>query len=579
MLVAVGGGLLLVVGVLVALSLPGVKQDLEAARAGLEAAQDDLARGDAAQARASLARARTSAAAADDASHAPAWDVLRAVPVVGRTVGEVRAVTEALAVTTERVLPPLVALDLGGPRAGRVDVAPLRAAQAPLTDATRRLTDVRRALRSAPTGGVRQVVDARVELDDALTRLARSLHEARTASLVVPELLRGDQEFLLVVQNTAEARATGGLVGAYGVLSVRDGRVRLTRIGANQELRDPAAAPLAMTPEFQQRYGRFQADRTWRSANLTADTPTAGRLLAGLWRAQTGRRVDGVVLVDPVALARVLQVTGPVVLPDGSRLTAENAVRLLLVDVYARFPRAADAARNTYLQQAARVVLDRFLAAPASPAWGRAVADAAATGHLQLWSARPPVQELLAESTAGGALRAAGPYLHVVTQDAGGSKLGPYLQRTVKYAGRPTGEAVDLGDGPVAEEQATVTVELANQAPPALPEYVTLRPDDPRAPRGQAKTWVSVYLGRGATLLGATLDGRPVALESSTEQGLAVFSAFVTTDRGATSRLLLLVRQPARRGEALLWRQQPLLRDDVLVVRRDGAPVDRYYRS
>lgn len=560
-----------------AATLPGIKTALESSRTSLVASQDAFGRGDTELARRALEHGRQASARANGRSHALPWDVLAHVPVVGRSVREVQAVTRAVAVTTDRVLPQLLDLELGTSTAGRLDATPLRRAQGPLRTAVTELSVVRHDLRAAPSGHVAQVVAARLELDDALTRLARTLHEAQVASVVVPQLLQGDQRFLLAVQNNAEQRATGGLLGAYGVLRVHDGRITLERIGPNQALRDPDAPALDLGAEFTLRYGRFQAARTWRSANLTPDTPTAGSLLAALWRGQSQQRVDGVVLVDPVALARLLAVTGPVRLPDGTRLTADNAVQVLLVDAYARFPRARDAARNTYLQGAARAVLARFTASPATASWARAVSGAVASGHLQLWSSHPEIQQALVTSRAAGALRADGPYLHVVTQDVGGSKLGTYLRRSVSYEGQSTGEAVDLGEGPLDEEQATVSVALTNAAPLRLPEYVTLRPDDPRAPVGQAKTWLSVYLGKGATLLGATLDGRPVALESSTEQGLAVFSAFVTTDRGTTSRLVLHIRQPSRPGQPLLWRQQPLLRADALVVRRGGAPLDRYY--
>ena len=47
-------------------------------------------------------------------------------------------------------------------------------------------------------------------------------------------------------------------------------------------------------------------------------------------------------------------------------------------------------------------------------------------------------------------------------------------------------------------------------------------PDDPDAPRGQSNTYLSVYLGARSTLLGATLDGRPIgSLRLSSGDGRA----------------------------------------------------------
>lgn len=573
--------LVLLGAVLLAVTVPGVRDHLTASRKALVAAQDALASGDQQGARAKLALAQRHSRAALHTSDGLVWRAFSHLPVAGPSVREVRALTTAVDTVTSSVLPPLVTADVvPGRWTGRVDPAPFVALRAPLATADRRLADARRRLRAAPSSRIDLLGDARIQLDDGLTRLARTLAEAHAAADAVPGLVTGERTYLLGVQNNAEQRATGGLLGAYAVLHVSNGALRLEQVGPDQDLRDPDRPVLDLGEEYEARYGRFQTTSTWRSANLSPDTPTVGRIVAALWKQRTGTSVDGVLLVDPVGLARLLGGTGPVVLADGTRLTQQNAVRVLLVDAYRRFPRTEDAARNAYLQAAlSRVVVAVTGGGLDGARLVRAVGGAVAGGHLQVWAADPTVESALVRSRVGGALPAAGPFLEVVTQDAGGSKLGVYQRRSVRYDGTPTGEAVDLGDGPVLEEAADVTVVLTNTAPAGLPAYVTLRPDDPKAPVGQSRTWVSVYLGRGATLLSATLDGAPVALESTTEQGLAAFSTFVSTDRGASSTLRLRVRQPAAPGQALLWRQQPLVRPDDLVVRRYGAPLDRVYDS
>jgi hypothetical protein len=574
----VAGVLLLVGGVLLAAKLPGLRRDLLASKAALVATQDALSRDDVARARAQLSEAARRSQHVDDVTHGWLWKAYAHVPVVGTDVRELQAVSAAVDSTTRTVLPPL--LDVGLRPAswnGRLDVRPFERAQVPLDNAEARLRETRAALRLAPSGGVEAITKARVQLDDALTRLARQLRDARVAAHVVPEMLGGDARYFVAVQNNAEARATGGLIGAYGILRAHDGRLTLERVGSDAELVDPASPAIDLGSEYDQRYARFQTTRTWRSANLSPDTPTVGKLLVALWAKQTRQRLDGALFIDPVGLADLLAATGPVALPDGTTLTQKNAVRVLLVDAYRRFPREQDAARNAYLHQAARVVLTRLTAGPVPGSVARAVANAVASGHLQAYSSHSSTQNQLASAPVGGALESSGPFLEVVTQDVGGSKLDVYQRRSVRYEAEPTGQAVDLGHGAVLEEQAKVTVTLRNDAPAGLPAYVTLRPDDPGAPVGQSKTWVSVYLGKGATLLGATLNGVPVSLETATDNGLGVFSAFVTTDRGATSVLVLTVRQPASPGQPLLFRQQPLVLPDQLVVRRGGAPVDKVY--
>ncbi len=578
--VLAGASLLLLLGVVaLALTLPGVRSDLVAGRTSLLASQDDLGRGDVRAARAHLADAGRRASHADGRTHGLVWKVMAHVPVARGSVRELQAMSSALRVTTSQVLPPLLDVAAQPIWTGRVDAAAFRRLQAPLGRAQSRLESARRALRSAPHSDISQISGPRRQLDDALSRLAQTVGEARVTADVLPPLVTGGKQVLLAVQNNAEPRATGGLLGAYGLIDIRDGAFALTRIGPNNDLHDPAAPVVQLGDEYDQRFGRFGTTSTWRSANLTADSPTAGRILAGLWKQQTGQQVDAVLLVDPVALADLLGATGPVTLADGTRVTEKNAVKVLLVDAYRRFPKQQDAERNAYLQETARRVVNRLSQGGLDGARLVArVSRAAASGHLQLVATDPALETELRTARVGGALQADGPFLSVVTQDVGGSKLGAYLRRSVTYTGKPTGEAVDLGSGPVLEEEATVSVALTNAAPDSLPAYVTARPDDPTSPVGQAKYWLSVYLGTQGTLLSATLDGRPVEVETGTENGLTVVSLFLTVDRAGTRTLVLHVRQPARPGQPMIYRQQPLLRPDALAVRRDGPLVELYAR-
>lgn len=582
-LILVLSGLLLLGGALVALQAWQAKGDLLEARSSINSAHQAVEDGDAARAQAYFAAARTQSHRASGRLTGWVWRAYGHLPVAGPVVREAGGLVEVTDVVTGQVLAPLVS---SAPNSagwsGRANLDSLRRTAVPLAHADQQLTAARATLAALPTSRVRPLTRARGDLARALSSLAVDVRDASVAAKVLPSLLGGDRptRLLLVAQNTAEERATGGLIGAFALLSAQDGRVTIERSGSDSLLADASSPVVDLGADFDARYGLAQAAATWRSANLTPDVPSAGAILAGLSARQLHRPVDGVAFVDPVALSYVLRATGPVAVPGLGSVSAGNAVALLLKDAYAHY---SGAAQQPARKEALRKALDQVVVRLQSPVGGqlaRELARAVSTGHLQLYATDDSLERELLRSRVAGALPDHGPYLSVVTQDVGGSKLDYYLDRSVTYVGRASGLAVDVGEGPRDEELATVTVQLHNGAPKAgLPPYVTTRADigGGSAPRGQLRSWVSLYLGPGGSYSRALLNGQPVAMSSGVEKGLTVLSTFVTVDPGQTITLQLQVSQPARAGQVLLWRQQPRLRPDVLRLSRQGGSVVSAY--
>jgi hypothetical protein len=161
---------------------------------------------------------------------------------------------------------------------------------------------------------------------------------------------------------------------------------------------------------------------------------------------------------------------------------------------------------------------------------------------------------------AGRLPRGAGHYLKVVTQNLAGNKLDYYVRRSIHYA-----EGKPVASGAI---EGTLTVKLNNTAPiSGLPRYVRTRSDHPAGnhhPDGQDRLWVSVYLGKGAGLLAASVDGARRLMTSETEQGLSVFSTFVDVDPQGQVTLSLKVRQVGVASQPLTYSAQPLASVDAL---------------
>jgi len=137
---------------------------------------------------------------------------------------------------------------------------------------------------------------------------AQATRTAAEAARLAPALLggQGRRRYLLLVQNNAESRATGGYIGNYGVLGLDDGALRLERFGQPSELprRVDARRPLRAPADYVRRYGRLVAANPWAYANMSPDYPTVAAVIADLYLRSDGRPVDGVIAVDPSGCRR-----------------------------------------------------------------------------------------------------------------------------------------------------------------------------------------------------------------------------------------------------------------------------------
>jgi len=568
--------LLLVLAAYVAATAVRAARDAAAVSDTMSKVEADLRSGSIEAARADNARAIAQAAKARREVSGAVFAALTHVPVVGDPL---RALQDTVAVVddvAEHVVRPVTAtpgVHLQSVVHGTsFDVSGLAAEAPTLFRAADRLDSDVSTLDRLPHVGF-AAIDHRLAKSTAkLRRAASALRLLSDTAEVAPAMLADGRTYLVLVQNNAESRATGGLVGAYAVLHVDHGQIAVTAAGPNNDLRDVATPVLTGDPQFENRYAGLGVTTTWRSLNLTPDFPTAASIASRLWVATGHQPVDGVLAADPVALAQLLRVTGPVLVPGGPALTADNAVQYLESGIYARYPRARDDARNSYLAAVTRSVLDtaRSRGVPGTKLV-RALTTAVAGRHLQLWSAHADEQSVLAGTPVSGKVAGPGPFLEVVTQNLTGGKLDYYLRRSVSYVGKAAPEGDDVGFGPQPMEDAVISVRLTNTAPDhGLPAYVTTRADAPRgaAPSATNRLWLSLYLARGTGYLAAALDGHPIALHTDEDAGASVLSTIVELRPGESKTLTVRVAQPTASGRPFRYLPQPLAFADRVLIRR-----------
>ena len=452
----------------------------------------------------------------------PVWRSFELLPFAGPNLSAVRELAAVVNDVSTDAVGPLVEIagvidvDDFKPADGAIDVQPLidarpqvAAANTALVDARTRVDAINTSDTLAPVRGaandLKSVVAEAADSVDVLDRAIRLLPQALGAA--------GPRDYVLLFTNPAELRATGGIPGALALLHTENGRIELAQQASTSDFPFYDEPVLELPLETRGLYGDITGQYV-QDVNLTPHFPLSAQLAREMWRLEFGVEADGVLSIDPVALGYLLEATGPITLPTGGVLTAENAVQTLLVDAYARYENPAD--QDAFFAAAAASVFSAVAGGNFDPvALVTALAKAGEERRVHVWSADEGEQKMLAGTTLQGELPTStatttrfGAYLN----DATGAKMDVYLD-------------VDLGVG-----QATcredgrpiyrVEVALANTAPSdaaaTLSDYVTGGGNNGVSP-GNIKTIVSIYGAPDMQNLGMTRDGAAVGYQPAVD--------------------------------------------------------------
>jgi hypothetical protein len=443
---------------------------------------------------------------------------VRVVRVIAETSAQVVGATGGVAVAIE----PLHGGHPTGPAIGRASAALLT-----LSDVLNQTVDRVRA--------ARPLLVARAPRSRFLAEAERARRVAfasgqglrMAATLYGPP---GSTRYFLAFQNPAELRGTGGLIGQYGILESEPHGPRLTRVEPYDALDRRTTAGVPLPADVARRYGRFSIGRAWSAVNIPPDLPTVGQVVLPLYRQATGTRIDGVIAVDPLAVAEILRVSGPITV-DGIRLDAGNVASQTLVDAYSRYA-SDNQARRAFLAKVARAAFTAFQRSLAGrpEELVRGLAIAARGLHVQVYSSDPAIERAMLGLGVGGSAAAPpnGDYLMPVSVNTGGNKVDAFLQRTVRYR-------VNLQPDGGAKTTASIT--LRNGAPArGLSRYV-VGPFDDRFRAGENSQFQTLYVAGAYGFTRATRDGRPVSAEGQADLGAMAISQAVVIPPGRSVTL------------------------------------------
>ncbi|MFH1750006.1 MAG: DUF4012 domain-containing protein [bacterium] len=179
-----------------------------------------------------------------------------------------------------------------------------------------------------------------------LDQLKKYLDRIKQTSGFLPEImgLNGAKKYLILFQNPREARATGGFIGNYGVLSIENGELNppdikdiyylnfLKKRVYKEELYSEDIYSRAKDfPESLVPPRTLIEEINWadwwniKEGNWVADFPiTAKKIEYSFNHIYHQGNVDGVIAIDPNSIVDILEIVGEIQIPSGEVLNAEN---------------------------------------------------------------------------------------------------------------------------------------------------------------------------------------------------------------------------------------------------------------
>jgi hypothetical protein len=529
---------LLGVAVWLALGLLSAARDAKVAatraRIELQASARALRAGDQARARRGIRAATLDLARADAATQRVTVRVAGRLPIFSWPVADLRHLLVAghilVGAADKAVTVQARFTGSGVLHQGRIDLASV---QATVQDTTAVLGDLRRARAEldrvrggwlAP--GADGARDATLrQLDDAEGQL-RPLHEVVQ---VLPAAVgaAGPRTYLVAVSNSSELKAWGGALLAIAQLRFDHGRVTALRSGQLPEEQLTGRLSWPYVPGDP--WHRPGSQSLFSSAGLSPNFPTSGEEILRAYQVLTGVRADGVIALDPLALAGLLRVSGPVTTAGFGKVSANDVVRLLLADSYRRYPDKQ--VRHRYNQQLMDAVMGRVLHGGDLLGQVRGLGAAAAGRHLQLYFRDRRLQDVTGAHGLAGALSpAAQDYLGVFTVNSNASKTDYFQRRRIEQRVRLA------ADGSARVDRA---IRLSNTA-------YGQPGNDPRTgyTTGWARPVVASYVPGSASGVTVRVDGKPASWTSFRELGRLVVRVAVWLPPRSTHTVTVSYRLP-----------------------------------
>jgi hypothetical protein len=379
-----------------------------------------------------------------------------------------------------------------------------------------------RAAKLPDSGLVPQLADAVSSVKATLGGAAPILARSHALLTLEKYLFSSDHKILVVSQDSAELRPTGGFAGSFGIVNVGPRGVTLDKYSDVYELPTPAVKvhpPPGAT---------FISNFTFHDANWWIDFPTSATTMLERWAASRQPKVDSIVVIDTAAVKDLLAVVGPIRVPSyNETFTSKNLLERLLYHTQIDAPASVKGRKGVLVALATELEKRLLNASPGELARaGLALAKAADGKHVQMYFPNAEAQAAVVELGWSGKIAppaGATDMLVVANAMNKGAKINMAMSKTIDY-----GVALAT-DGSAATK---LVLGYSNIAPFNIPG------------RTQFRDYLRVYRAPG-TVFTHTPASDASGGSVTTELGFPVAIRQFRVSRGETYTVTITSRVPA----------------------------------
>lgn len=525
--------------------------------------KDYLKNGEGEQLNATAGTVAEQIASMRDTVNGPAWTIASFIPVYGDDIKLVRGMMEQADILAQDAMLPACAqledFKLGNLLTdGAVNIDMLKGVITTIQNVEPVVVSSIDAIDALPEPHIGKIKVLMDKVTGPMASAKTVLSNINEIAPVLPQMLGdgGSRTYLLMAQQNAELRATGGLPGSIGPLIVENGKITVGEfVAGSTNFSTEANMHGDVTAEENALFSDRMATRI-TDTNFNPDFPRVAHFAKGLYEAGTGQKVDGVIAIDPVFLQYLLALAGGVDVA-GINVNGSNAAALMLHDAY----------NMLSVEQT-----DQFFSGVAGLAFKQIMGNLGEVGFSDLfktlgrgiaehrflaWMENPEEEELMTLMGCSGALRddPAEPELGVYFADETWSKISWYFSSNTHVD-----EGVKNGDGTTSYRVTTTMTnnltlaEAANQV-----DYITgYHPNK----KNRAGMFMHVYLvaPAGGTISNITTEGGDFSPQPFTEMPYnqwTFFTASPVLAGGETITISYDVTVSAEAEQPLMVRTTP----------------------